>query len=166
MVSDKNKERFPILETFLYFCKKNVMEDKFQNIGALIRDERIRRGMTQVELGAKVGVGKARISKIENGKGLTITTVTKVFEAMGVSATTKLSTSRNIDKQIIGYVVAAIHVFAKTYHLSVREASNYLTRYKGIDFLYEHYEAEHLMSMDDCVEDLAMVCYKQGGGIV
>lgn len=142
------------------------MEEKIQNMGTVIRTERIRRGMTQAELGARVGVGKAQISKIESGKGLTINTVSKVFEAMGVLATTKISTSEPADRKMIGYVVAAIHQFAKTYHLSVREASNYLIRYKGVAFLYEHYEAEHLMSIDDCVEDLAMVCYKQGGGIV
>lgn len=28
--------------------------------------------------------------------------------------------------------------------MTVREAGNYLNRYKGLDFLAEHYEAEHL----------------------
>ena len=37
------------------------MNVKINNIGTLIRDERIRRGMTQEELGSKVGVGKAQI---------------------------------------------------------------------------------------------------------
>ena len=46
------------------------------------------------------------------------------------------------------------------------EASNYLNRYKGLDFLTEHYEAEHLLSLDDCVQDLARVCYNNGGGLL
>lgn len=58
------------------------MNIEINKIGALIRDERMRRGMTQEELGAKVGVGKAQISKIESGKGLTIKTVTKVLDAL------------------------------------------------------------------------------------
>ncbi len=143
------------------------MDIHINNIGALIRDERARRGMTQEELGARIGVGKAQISKVESGKGLTIKTVNKVLEALDLSATIRLTDShREIDKRVIGYVVAAISEFAKTYNLSVKEASNYLNRYKGLDFLAEHYEAEHLLSLEDSVQDLARVCYNQGGGIL
>ncbi len=141
------------------------MNADINNIGALIRDERIRRGLTQEELGRKVGVGKAQISKIESGKGLTIKTVTKVLEALNLSADIRLVGSRKADKRIIGYVVAVISEFAKAYNMTIREASNYLNRYKGIDFLTEHYEAEHLLSMDDCVQDLALFCYNNGGGV-
>ncbi len=142
------------------------MNVQINNIGALIRDERIRRSLTQEELGAKVGVGKAQISKIESGKGLTIKTVTKVLDALDLSATIRLTNSQPIDKRVIGYVVACINIFAKSYNLNVREASNYLNRYKGLDFLTNHYEAEHLLSLEDSVQDLARVCYNQGGGII
>lgn len=142
------------------------MDVQITNIGALIRDERIRRGMTQDELGAKVGVGKAQISKIESGKGLTIKTVTKVLDALDLSATVNLVGSHKINKYIIGYVIAVINEFAKRYHLTGREASIYLNRYRGLKFLTEHYEAEHLLSLEDSVEDLARVCYNQGGGVI
>ena len=139
---------------------------EINKIGALIRDERVRRGMTQEELGAKVGVGKAQISKIESGKGLTIKTVTKVLDALNLSATVRLVGARNIDKRVIGYIVAVISEFAKAYNMTIREASNYLNRYKGLEFLTEHYEAEHLLSLDDSVQDLARVCYSNGGGVL
>lgn len=61
--------------------------------------------------------------------------------------------------------VAVINEFAKTYHISVREANNYLIRFNGIDFLTEHYEAEHLLSLDDAIQDLTQVCLNNGGGI-
>lgn len=122
--------------------------------------------MTQEELGARVGVGKAQISKIESGKGLTIKTVTKVLDALALSATVTLAGHKKVDKRIIGYVVAVIHEFARAYNLTVREASNYLNRYRGLEFLAEHYEAEHLLSLEDSVEDLAHVCHNQGGGIL
>lgn len=141
------------------------MNIQINDMGRLIRSERLRRGMTQEELGLKVGVGKAQISKIERGKGLTIKTVNKVLEALGLSATVRLG-AKEVDKRIVGYIVVAINEFANTYNLSVREASNYLNRYKGLDFLVEHYEAEHLLSFEDSVADLAYICYKQGGGIV
>ena len=141
------------------------MTNRLENIGSIIRKERIRKGLTQEELGERVGVGKAQISKIESGKGLTIKTVTKVLDALSISASVVLKDEPEIDKNAIAYIVAAISEFAKSHHLSVREASNYLIRFKGIDFLTEHYYAEHLLSLGDSVQDLTQVCLNNGGGI-
>ena len=141
------------------------MTNRLENIGSIIRNERICKGLTQEELGERVGVGKAQISKIESGKGLTIKTVTKVLDALGISASVVLKNEPEIDKNVIAYIVAAISEFARSHHLSVREASNYLIRFKGIDFLTEHYDAEHLLSLDDSVQDLTQVCLNNGGGI-
>ena len=141
------------------------MTNSIENIGLMIRNERLRKGLTQGELGERVGVGKAQISKIESGKGLTIKTVTKVLDALGMSASVILQNTQTIDKNVIAYVVAAISEFAKTHHISVREANNYLIRFKGLDFLTEHYDAEHLFSFEDSVQDLTQVCLNNGGGI-
>lgn len=141
------------------------MTNRLENIGSIIRNERICKGLTQEELGERVGVGKAQISKIESGKGLTIKTVTKVLDALGISASVILKNEAKIDKNVIAYIVAAISEFARSHHLSVREASNYLIRFKGIDFLTEHYDAEHLLSFDDSVQDLTQVCLNNRGGI-
>lgn len=141
------------------------MTDRLENIGPIIRNERIRKGLTQEELGERVGVGKAQISKIESGKGLTIKTVTKVLNALGMSASVVLKNETEFDKNVIAYIVVAISEFAQKHHLSVREASNYLIRFKGIDFITEHYDAEHLLSFDDSVQDLTQVCLNNGGGI-
>ena len=48
------------------------MTDSIENIGLMIRNGRLRKGLTQEELGKRIGVGKAQISKIESGKGLTL----------------------------------------------------------------------------------------------
>lgn len=141
------------------------MTNRLENISLMIRDERLRKGLTQEELGERVGVGKAQISKIESGKGLTIKTVTKVLDALGMSASIVLQKTQTIDKSMIAYIIAAISEFAKTYHISAREANNYLIRFKGIDFLTEHYDAEHLLSFDDTIQDLTQVCLSNGGGI-
>ena len=141
------------------------MTNSIENIGLMIRNERLRIGLTQEELGERVGVCKAQISKIESGKGLTIKTVTKVLDALGMSASVILQNTQTIDKNVIAYVVAAISEFAKTHHISVREANNYLIRFKGLDFLTEHYDAEHLFSFEDSVQDLTQVCLNNGGGI-
>ena len=136
---------------------------KIEEIGKLIRNERINLGLTQKELGQKVGVGKAQISKIENGQGSRITTLTKVLDTLNLTATVELKTATVINKKLIEYVVANISEFAKKYELTIREASNYLNLHKGLSFLEQHYDAEHLLSIDDSVEDLARVCYNNGG---
>ena len=127
------------------------MRDRIENIGLMIRNERLRKGLTQEELGERVGVGKAQISKIESGKGLTIKTVTKVLDSLGMSVSVVLQNAQAVDKNVIAYVIAAISEFAKAHYISVREANNYLIRFKGIDFLTEHYDAKHLLSFDDSV---------------
>ncbi len=52
-------------------------------IGQLIKEARIKRDLTQEQLGKLVGVQKAQISKLEsNAKNVTLATLLKVFTAM------------------------------------------------------------------------------------
>jgi len=55
-------------------------------IGEAIKQARLKKNLTQEDLGKLIGVQKAQISRIENGKNLTFATVIKLFKAMGVSA--------------------------------------------------------------------------------
>lgn len=55
-------------------------------IGEAIKRARQGRNLTQAQLGDLVGVQRAQISKIESGKNLTLSTISRVFKAMGVSA--------------------------------------------------------------------------------
>jgi hypothetical protein len=69
-----------------------------------------------------------------------------------MSASVVKKNEPEINKNVIAYIVAVISEFAKSHHLSVREASNYLIRFKGIDLLFtENYDAEHLFLFDDSV---------------
>lgn len=76
----------------------------------------------------------------------------------------KITTVR-ADKDIIDYVMTAIIEFAKRHGLTIREASNYLNRFKGINFLTEFYDVEHTLSFNDCVDDLTVICQNNGGEI-
>ena len=163
-IHPKERKSFQLRKLFVYLQKKE-MGTKIEEIGKLIRKERINLGLTQEELGQKVGVGKAQISKIENGQGSRIKTLTKVLDTLNLTATVELDAATGINKKLIGYVVANISEFAKKYELTIREASNYLNLHKGLSFLEQHYDAEHLLSIDDSVEDLARVCYNNGGGL-
>ena len=55
-------------------------------IGEAIKQARQSKNLTQEELGILIGVQRAQISRIENGKNLTFSTISRVFKAMGISA--------------------------------------------------------------------------------
>lgn len=70
--------------------ERDAMEAKLKEdlqayyIGKAIKAERLKQNLTQEELGAKVGVKKSQISKLESGKCIiTLPTMSKVFKALG-----------------------------------------------------------------------------------
>ena len=73
--------------------------------------------------------------------------------------------TEDIRKQI-NYTVACIHEFARKKSMSPQEAFFYLHKYKAIDFLRDHYEIEHTLSLDDAVEDMEIICQNNGGTIL
>jgi ribosome-binding protein aMBF1 (putative translation factor) len=55
-------------------------------IGEAIKAERKRQGLTQEQLGERMGVQKAQVSKIENGRGISYSSLVKAFKALGAKA--------------------------------------------------------------------------------
>ncbi len=55
-------------------------------IGVSIKNARKAMNLTQAQLGERVGVQTAQISKIESGRNLTISTIVRVLKALGLSA--------------------------------------------------------------------------------
>ena len=66
-------------------------------------------------------------------------------------------------KKIINFTVACVNEFAQKHNLSTKEAFQYLFQFKGIEFIKENYEAEHLLSLEAVVEDLFILCKRNGG---
>jgi DNA-binding XRE family transcriptional regulator len=65
--------------------KRSLYEQELQMeiLGDLIRKVRIKRNMTQEELGKLIGVQRAQISKLENNTtNVTIETILRVFSAL------------------------------------------------------------------------------------
>lgn len=141
------------------------MANRFDEIGSLFFKRRKELGLTQEELGEKVGVTKSEISKIENGRGITFSTINKLSDALGVSAEVVLRPKTPVSGDVIHYIVMSLGMFARQSNLSKKEACNYLSRFKGLQFTIDNYEAEHQLSMQDCVDDMAAVCRRNGGGI-
>jgi len=67
---------------------------------------------------------------------------------------------------MIAYAVACVGEFARASGLTAQEAFRYLDAHGGIDFLFEFYDVEHLLSLQDAVEDLKAIARKSGGLIV
>ena len=66
---------------------------------------------------------------------------------------------------IIEYVVCVVGAFAHHFSLSNAKAYQYIKKFKGIDFLFRHYEAEHTLSINDAVEDVVIICSRHGGAL-
>lgn len=68
-----------------------------------------------------------------------------------------------MSKYEIPFLTAAIQAFGQRFAMTRQSAFNYLHRYQGVAFLIEFYDVEHLQSMDETIEDLLIVCQKNGG---
>lgn len=141
----------------------SIMASRIEEIGSLFLRRRKELGLSQAELGEKVGVSKSEISKIENGRGITFGTIHKLSDAMGVTAQIELKASTAVTDDMIHYVVMGLGMFARQYKLTRKEACNYLSRFKGLEFTIRNYEAEHQLSLQECVDDMAAICQRNGG---
>ena len=141
------------------------MSSKFDEIGSLFLKRRKELGLNQQQLGEKFGVTKSEISKIENGRGITFSTINKLSEALDVSAQIELKPTAEVSMNMIHYIVMSIGLFARQFKLTKKEACNYLSRFKGLEFSIDNYEVEHQLSMQDCVDDMAAICLKNGGAL-
>ena len=75
--------------------KRDAMEKCLQEevnayfVGEAIRKMRQAQNLTQEELGERIGVQKAQISRLEKGKSvITLPTMSRIFQALGVSTAT------------------------------------------------------------------------------
>lgn len=68
-------------------------------------------------------------------------------------------------KKKISFTVACVNEFARQHNLSIQESFRYLFHFKGIAFIKENYEAEHTLDFGTIVEDLGVLCRKNGGAL-
>ena len=66
----------------------------------------------------------------------------------------------------VKYINYCICEFAAIRNMSLLEAYDYLSEHGAVAFLDECYEAEHLLSIEEAVADMAAVAQKNGGLIV
>ena len=163
-----------IWETFLLLQKRtNDMKTKFTAktdsnlLGSTILAVRKSKGITQEELGRRVGLGKSSISKIE--KGLTHISAEDaaiLLEAMGeqlVFSASGIDESPATKEQKTKFITTGVSWFAEENKLSFAKAYQFLLLYKGIDFLESSFRYEQTLPRAIVLQDLSRICANNGG---
>lgn len=141
------------------------MMNQSDEIGLQFLKRRKELGLTQEQLGEKVGMTQSEISDIEDGDSITSATIHKLADALELSVQLTRKSTVSFSRDVIHYIVMGMGMFARQHKLTRREACNYLARYKGLEFSINNYEAEHQLSLQDCVDDMTAICQRNGGGI-
>lgn len=69
-------------------------------------------------------------------------------------------------KDKMEWTIIFIMEFGRKYGLTMRQSFNYLSRFKGIDFIDRHYDYVHTQSFISMVDDIAEYCHRHGGALV
>ena len=69
----------------------------------------------------------------------------------------------DLTHNIIEYVNCCVGAFANRFSLTLAQSYAYLRRFKGIDFLIDCYAAEHTLLIENAVENIVLLCQKNGG---
>lgn len=55
-------------------------------VGQAVREGRMKKNITQEQLGYMAGINRSVVSRVENGQSASFTTLTRIFHAMGMNA--------------------------------------------------------------------------------
>ena len=70
------------------FERKLAADIHAYHIGEAIKKARLQQNLTQEELGQRIGVQRAQISRLEKGNSISLPTMSRVFQALGVATAT------------------------------------------------------------------------------
>lgn len=147
------------------------MKTKFETdknlLGSTILAVRKSKGITQEELGRKVGLGKSSISKIESGQThISAEDASILLEAMGetlVLNASGIDESNATKEQKTKFITTGISWFAEENKLSYAKAYQFLLLYRGIDFLESNFRYEQTLPREVVLKDLTRICANNGG---
>ena len=64
------------------------------------------------------------------------------------------------------WTVIFVLEFGRQHGLTMKQAFNYLSRFKGIEFIDRNYDYVHTQSFASIVNDLTEYCHRKGGSLV
>jgi transcriptional regulator with XRE-family HTH domain len=144
------------------------MKNKFDNqengsmLGITIQQVRKAKGITQEDLGRRVGLPKSSISKIEKGlTHISFEDASLLMDAMGEKITIHVMGMKEPDErrvERVRFVTIGVTWYAHSKKMAFADAYRYLLIYKGIQFLEENYAYEQTLSRQTLLDDLDKVC--------
>ena len=144
------------------------MKNKFETqengsmLGSTIQQVRKTKGLTQEELGKRVGLPKSSISKIEKGQThISFEDASLLMDAMGEKMSIQVIGMKEPDEkkvERVRFVTIGVTWYAHSKKMTFADAYRYLLVYKGIKFLEENYAYEQTLSRDTLLSDLDKVC--------
>lgn len=141
--------------------EKKILEPS--TLGACIRLERKKAGLTQAQLGKLIGLGESRVSKIENGTP-SVEVTSYILSKLGSELKLKVVNVHN-DEKSVSFLMSVINHFSKIKSISLGAAYRYLDRFKGLEYLNNYIEIERTLSFDDIAKNLSTVCANNGGSL-
>lgn len=112
-------------------------------------------------------MSKSGISKIENGlTHISAEDASILLEAMGgqLSIEVRENDMGEKSKEMkCRFVTIAVQWFAEAKQIAKLKAYNFLTLYKGIEFLDNNFRYEQTLPKEVVVNDLIRICEKNGG---
>jgi len=85
------------------------------------------------------------------------------FSSVFTTFASRNQIAEDMSKYEIPFLTACIQAFGRRFAMTRQAAFRYLHEYKGLAFLIEFYDVEHLQSMDETIDDLLIICQKNGG---
>lgn len=137
------------------------MENK--SLGMMIREERLKKGLTQAQLGKLIGLKESRVSKIEHGAPITPEVASFILGKMGSTLQIKVADDNSYDSEMGEFVISVINNFAEDKKIPLRQAYSYIVTFKGMDFLRQYHDIEKTLSNNEIVSDVSKVCANNGG---
>ena len=67
------------------------------------------------------------------------------------------------ERNKVNYTVACVSEFASRHSMDQKSAFQFLYKYNAIQFIKENYDIEHTLSFDEAIEDMRLICRKNGG---
>jgi transcriptional regulator with XRE-family HTH domain len=140
-------------------------DDRTSMLGATIQGVRKSKGLTQQELGNRVGLPKSSISKIESGlTHISFEDASLLLDAMGEKLDVRLlggdaSLTEKVERG--RFVTICTIWYAQSKSMTYPEAYRYLLLYKGIQFLEDNYKYEQTLPRTTILYDMDKVCHRQ-----
>lgn len=144
------------------------MKNKFENqengsmLGTTIQQVRKAKGITQEDLGKRVGLPKSSISKIEKGlTHISFEDASLLMDAMGEKISIQVMGMKEPDEkrvERVRFVTIGVTWYAHSKKMTFADAYRHLLIYKGIQFMEENYAYEQTLPRQTLLDDLDKVC--------